>query len=99
MKIKKAEHFLRLLLAPSTTSNQALALLKTANDTQAQAIAEIAHNFVHNPHTSVEYVRKRQKLFSTIADKRKQAFMKRHSLVILRALIHGRKVVLQALTE
>jgi hypothetical protein len=97
MNIRKAEHFLRLLLARDTTKTQALGLLRTINRSQLDCLVEIAHNLVFNPEVAIDYVRKRRKLFEALAGKKQRHIVQHHPLVILRALLQSRKVLLEAL--
>lgn len=100
MKIKKAEHFLRLLLSQDTTQPQALGLLRTVNQSQLDSLAEIAHNLIFNQEVASDYARKRRRLFEELASKkRRRDTVRRHSLVILRALLRSRKILLEALEQ
>ena len=99
MKIRKAEHFLRLLLARDTSKTQALELLKTVNRTQLEALAEIAHNLLFNPEVETDYVRRRRGLFEALIEKKHRTIVQRHSLVIWRALLKSRKDILTVLGQ
>lgn len=47
--LKKAKHWLRLLLEPNISTKQAKALLNTATPKQVRAIVEIVYNLLNHP--------------------------------------------------
>lgn len=90
---------MRLLLKQDTSQSQALDLLRTINRSQLDALAEIAHNLVFNQEVTIDYARKRRKIFEALAQKKRAEIVRRHPLVILRALLLSRKTLLEALRE